>query len=190
MRRPRVIILLLVILFVYGAGAGRFLVVNDPQKSDVILVLAGETDYRPARGLELLRQGFGTRLVIDAPARERIFNFSTAELAERWAHSLPEARQVSVCLIYGLSTKDEAHEAATCAERLGAHRILLVTSDYHARRALSTFQHEIPQTTFSMAAAYDPTTFGTSWWQHREWAKTAFYESLRLMWWECVDRWR
>lgn len=190
MRRLQRLILLLLILLVCGIQAGRFLVVNDPQKSDLVLVLAGETDYRPARGLELLRQGYGSRLVIDAPARERIFEASTAELAQRWAQNLPEARQISICPIYGLSTSDEAREASACADRLGAHRILLVTSDYHTRRALSTFRHEIRHAAFSMAAAYDPTTFGTAWWQHREWAKTTFYESLRLMWWECVDRWR
>jgi DUF218 domain len=190
MIRLRLIVVLLLILFIFGFQAGRFLVINEPQKSDVILVLAGETDHRPARGLELLRQGYAGRLVIDAPARERIFDASTADLAQHWAHSLPEAQQISICPIYGLSTRDEAHEASSCAGRLGAHRILLVTSDYHTRRALSTFQHEIPQTDFSMAAAYDPTTFGASWWQHREWAKTVFYESIRLMWWECVDRWQ
>lgn len=190
MRRLRLLFLVLIVLFVCGFQAGRFLLVNDPQKSVVILVLAGETNYRPARGLELLRQGYGARLVIDAPARERIFDASTAELAQRWAQKLPEAQQISICPIYGLSTKDEAHEAATCASKVGsARRIVLVTSDYHTRRALSTFQHEIPQTAFSMAAAYDPATFGTAWWQHREWTKTAFYELLRLMWWECVDRW-
>ena len=190
MKRSRLFILLLLALFIYGYQAGRILVVNDPRQSDVIVVLAGETDHRPARGLELFRQGYAKRLVIDAPARERIFDTSTADLAQRWAQSLPEAQQISVCPIYGLSTKDEAHEAATCASRFGAHRILLVTSDYHTRRALSTFQHEIPQTSFSIAAAYDPTAFEPAWWQHRESAKTMFYESLRLTWWECVDRWR
>ncbi|PYX87875.1 MAG: hypothetical protein DMG68_10300 [Acidobacteria bacterium] len=189
MRRPRLVILLVLGFLICGLQAGGFLVINDPQKSDVIVVLAGETDYRPARGLELLNQGYGTRLLIDAPARERIFSASTTELAQHWAQSLPQAQLISICPIYGLSTKDETHEAVACANRLGARRILLITSDYHTRRALSTFQHEVPQVTFSMAAAYDPRSFGTAWWQHREWAKTAFYELLRLMWWECVDRW-
>src|SRR5215471_5210152 len=107
MIRLRLLVFLLLVVFIFGYEAGRSLVINDPQKSDVILVLAGETDHRPARGLELLRQGYAGRLVIDAPARERIFDASTADLAQGWAHRLPEAPQISVCPIYGLSTRDE-----------------------------------------------------------------------------------
>ena len=36
----------------------------------------------------------------------------------------------------------------------------------------------------------DPREFGVRWWRHREWAKTNFYEWLRLAWWELIDRWR
>ena len=36
---------------------GRILVVDSPQPSDVIVVLAGETDRRPAHALQLLNQG-------------------------------------------------------------------------------------------------------------------------------------
>jgi hypothetical protein len=42
-----------------GRQAARFLVVDAPEKSDAIVVLAGETKVRPARALELLRQGVG-----------------------------------------------------------------------------------------------------------------------------------
>ena len=71
-----------------------------------------------------------------------------------------------------------------------AKRILIVTSDYHTRRALSIFRHELPGRSFSVAAAYDPAEFGTLWWTHRQWAKILFDEWIRLVWWNAVDRWR
>src|SRR5271165_263542 len=40
-------------LLIFAANAGRMLVVDAPQPSDVILVLAGETDRRPARAFRL-----------------------------------------------------------------------------------------------------------------------------------------
>jgi len=50
----RLRVTLIVILFgLLSLGSGRYLIVDDPQKSDVILVLAGETELRPARALEL-----------------------------------------------------------------------------------------------------------------------------------------
>ena len=46
-----------------AAKAGSFLIVDEPRRSDMILVLAGETDRRPARALELLASGYGRRVV-------------------------------------------------------------------------------------------------------------------------------
>jgi len=67
----------------FAANAGRLLVVDAPGPSDVILVLAGETDRRPARALQLLDQGYGRRVMIDVPAAARIYELSQVQLAER-----------------------------------------------------------------------------------------------------------
>src|SRR2546428_12240765 len=69
-------------------------------------------------------------------------------------------------------------------------KCVAVTSDYHTRRAVVIFRHEIPRLNFSVAAAHAPREFGVNWWQHREWAKTNFNEWMKLVWWEAVDRWR
>jgi uncharacterized SAM-binding protein YcdF (DUF218 family) len=71
-----------------------------------------------------------------------------------------------------------------------ARTVLLVTSDYHTRRALSIFGKSLPAYRYEIAAASDPRDFGAQWWRHREWAKTALDEWLKLIWWELVDRWR
>ena len=54
-RRLRVVVLILAGLWLVASSA-TFLIVDNPVKSDVILVLAGETERRPARALELLQQ--------------------------------------------------------------------------------------------------------------------------------------
>src|SRR5215472_12189591 len=189
MRRLRIVILLLLFIWLF-AQTGKFLVINHPEKSDTILILAGETDVRPSRGIELLNQGYGSRLVLDVPADARVYGLSLVDLAQKWIVTLPKASTVEVCPIHGLSTKAEALEATECLSKAGGQSILLVTSDYHTRRALSVFRHEIPGKTFRAAAAYDPTQFGPEWWKHRQWAKTASGEWVRFIWWEVVDRWR
>lgn len=188
--RPWIVIPAAVLLLLFAANAGRLLVVNAPQPSDVILVLAGETDRRPARALELLRQGYAPRVVLDVPAAARIYDVTQIELAEKYVKSLPEAAAVSICPIEGLSTRDESHDAEKCLARKGDHRVLIVTSDFHTRRALSVFRHEVPDKWFSIAAAYDDAQFGARWWTHREWAKTFVNEWPRLLWWMTIDRWR
>src|SRR5215469_7956206 len=188
MRKLRILILALLALWLI-ARCDRFLVVDDPQKSDVIVVLAGETDRRPARALELLHENYARNVVIDVPDNARMFGTTAAELAQKWAATLPQASQVSVCPIRGLSTKAETVESSECAKKVGAGSILLVTSDFHTRRAASIFRHQLPNTPVHVAAAYDSEQFGDPWWRHRQWAKTNLDEWMRLIWWESVDRW-
>ncbi|MFZ0958844.1 MAG: ElyC/SanA/YdcF family protein [Candidatus Sulfotelmatobacter sp.] len=173
----------------FAARAGRFLVVDAPRPSDVIVVLAGETDRRPARALELLQQGYGKRVLIDVPAESNIYTFTQLDLARKYVQSLPEAAAVSVCPIVGLSTKAETQDVEKCLTRMNAGTVLIVTSEFHTRRALSIFRRELRGRTFSVAAAYDSAQFGTRWWTHRQWAKTVVDEWLRLLWWNVVDRW-
>jgi hypothetical protein len=188
MNRLRIVVLLAVVLWL-GAQSGSFLVVDRPQRADVILVLAGETDHRPTRALELLNQGYSSRLVLDVPADGKVYGSTLVEMARKWADSLPQASAILVCPIHGLSTKAEARDASECLRNVGGSSTLLVTSDFHTRRALSVFRHRIPTRTFEVAAANDSTQFGVQWWRHRQWAKTNLDEWLRLIWWQLVDRW-
>jgi uncharacterized SAM-binding protein YcdF (DUF218 family) len=191
MKIARITILMIALFFLaLLTTSGRFLVINHPQNSDVVVVLAGETERRPQRGLELLGQGLAPRLILDVPADTRIYQWNQLELAKRYIQGLPQAAAITVCPIFGRSTKGEAQDASRCLNAIGAHTVLLVTSDFHTRRTLSTFKRTLPQYDFSVAAAFDEREFGTKWWQRRQWAKVNFDEWLRLMWWELVERWR
>ena len=173
-----------------AAKAGSFLIVDAPRPSDVILVLAGETDRRPKRALQLLVQGYGRRVVLDVPSNAKLYEFTQIQLAQRYIQDLPQGAAVSVCPIDGLSTRDESKDAEKCLARDGGRSVLIVTSDFHTRRALDIFQREVPGHEYSIAAARDAEQFGARWWTHRQWAKTLVGEWLRLIWWETVDRWR
>lgn len=178
-----------VLVFAFAANAGKMLVVNDPQSSDALVVLAGETGYRPQLGLRLLDKGYGRKLVIDVPAGQTIYEYTQMQLAEKYFGSLPEAASIRICPIYGLSTKAESHDVEKCLTP-DDRTVLIVTSDYHTRRALSIFRNQLKGRSFSVAAAHDPQEYGIDWWRHREWAKTCLDEWLKLLWWNAVDRWR
>jgi uncharacterized SAM-binding protein YcdF (DUF218 family) len=192
MSRPRwfwvVAVLLAALMLIFAANAGRWLVVDAPQPSDVILVLAGETDRRPARAMQLLDQGYGRRVVIDVPAAERIYGSSELQLAEKYFQDIPQAASIRVCPIEGLSTREESHDAEKCLAGEPGDRILIVTSEFHTRRALNIFRHEVRGKSFSVAAARDESQFGTRWWTNRQWAKTCLDEWLKFLWWTVVER--
>jgi hypothetical protein len=173
-----------------GARAGDFLVVDAPLRSDVILVLAGETDRRPERALDLLAQGYGKRVVLDVPANAKIYESTEIQLAQKYIQDLPQAASVSICPIDGFSTKDESKDVEKCLAREGGKSVLIVTSDFHTWRSLSVFRRELPGYEYSVAAARDEGQFGVKWWTHRQWAKTLLDEWLKLIWWKMVDEWR
>ena len=182
--------LALVVIFAFWAArAGAFLVVDAPRPSDVIVVLAGETDRRPARALELLAQGYAKKVLIDVPTDARIYNFTQLQLAQKYVQGLHQGAAVGVCPIDGLSTKAETRDVEKCLAQENSRTVLIVTSDFHTRRAWSIFRGQLPGRTFSVAASHDSAQFGTRWWTHRQWAKTLVDEWLRLLWWNLVDRW-
>ncbi len=177
-----------------ASQAGRFLILDAPRPADSILVLAGETDRRPKRALELLRQGYGKRIVLDVPTNGKLYGFSQIQLAEKYVEDLkgelPSGVPVIICPIDGLSTKDESKDAAKCLGHEGAKSVLLVTSDFHTRRALDVFRRELPEYDYSIAASRNAEQYGPQWWKHRQWAKIFQEEWLKMIWWKLVDRWR
>ncbi len=179
----------LLVALALAAKAGSFLLIDAPEPSDVILVLAGETEQRPRRALELLGQGYARRIVLDVPTNADFYGTTLLHLAEKYVQALPESTSVTICPIDGLSTKDESEDADKCLQRQGAKSVLIVTSDFHTRRALSIFRKEVPGHHYSVAASRQEKEFGARWWRHRQWAKTLVDEWLRLLWWKLVDEW-
>jgi uncharacterized SAM-binding protein YcdF (DUF218 family) len=178
-----------------ASKAGSFLILDAPRPADAIVVLAGETDARPRRALELARQGYSKRIVLDVPAAARLYEFTQVDLAERYAHDLQVAELPSdavmvVCPIDGLSTKDESRDVEKCLQRQPAQSVLLVTSDFHTRRALEIFRRQLPDHQYSVAAAHSEDQFGAHWWRRRQWAKVCLEEWMKFIWWKTVDRWR
>jgi uncharacterized SAM-binding protein YcdF (DUF218 family) len=189
MRLVRIAVVLLILIGL-ASQAARFLWVDDPQKSDAIVVLGGETALRTERGLELLRHGMAQSMWIDVVARDRVFDQSLVEIAQRYAKGLPESDRVRVCALQGLSTYAEAEDVKRCLQPLGIHRVVIVTSGFHTRRALMIFRNRLPEYKFSAAAVHDRSQYGTAWWTNREWAKATLDEWMKVVWWETVDRWR
>jgi len=173
--------------------SGDYLVVNHPERSDVIVVLAGDhNDLRYWRGLELLREGYGQQMLVDAPA-DRIYGRTYAEHAADFvAQSASDKKsQIRICVIMNDSTIQEALDVRNClAQTHPAPRsALLVTNDFHTRRALSILRSRLPQYRWSAAAVNDTAIFGKPWWRHREWAKTCVYEWEKLLWWRLFESW-
>jgi uncharacterized SAM-binding protein YcdF (DUF218 family) len=77
------------------------------------------------------------------------------------------------------STREEAAAAVEELRGLGAHRVLLVTSLYHTRRAGGLFRAAAPDLTFIVVSATDEHFTPDGWWRDREARKTFVIEWLK-----------
>ena len=178
----------------YGASLLR---VNQPKHSDVILVLGGGMDdSRYWRAVDLMNDGYAGKIVLDAEAAGEKYGKSNADLALDFLQSV-HAEHTTVCPVYQDSTYGETEDVARCLAPMKVTSVLIVTSDYHTRRAFATFKARLPQYQWSIADSFAPYEDGApqrmpgdDWWKNRRWAKTVLEEWERLIWWELVDRWR
>ncbi len=178
----------------YGAS---FLRVNHPEHADVILVLGGGMDdSRYWRAVELMDDGYADKMVLDAEAGGAKFGKSNADLAADFLKSL-HAEDTTICPVYADSTYGETQDVARCLAPMKVSSVLIVTSDYHTRRAFSIFKARLPQYHWSIADAFAPYEDSSprrmpsdQWWKHRRWAKTILEEWQKLIWWELVERWK
>jgi len=170
--------------------AGSFLVVNNPQHADIIVVLAGgNDDLRYWNGIRLLHEGYAPRLILDVFDKSITFGNRDIDLARDFV-SRTAPGESSICPLSQSYTYDEARYLDKCLTTSGAKSVLVITSAYHTRRALAILRKRLPQYQFFIYAAPDPYFFGERWWQTREWAKTTYAEWQKYLWWLAVDRWR
>ena len=182
--------LLIAGVFLWGRFSGQWLIVDRPEKSDVIVVLAGDrTDLRYYKGLELLRSGYGQAMFVDAEINVKYGEAATDSTERFIRNTAGEAQErIRVCPVRRTSTVGETESVQACVAPLHPKRLLLVTSNFHSRRALSVFRNRLPQYDWSVAAVSDGQEFGPQWWRKRAWAKTYLMEWERMAWWLTVDR--
>lgn len=159
-------------------------VVDQPaQHADAIVVLSGDNFYadRATHAAKLYRQGAAP--VVVASGKRLRPNAGEAELVE---HDLTE-RGVPKDKILQLpqdadSTLDESLAVRHLAEQRGWKSLILVTSNYHTRRALYIFQHRLPPTiSVTVAAAPDGDFDPEHWWEKRVSAKRFFHEFVGML---------
>jgi uncharacterized SAM-binding protein YcdF (DUF218 family) len=150
--------------------AGQLWVVDEPaEHADVIVVLGGDNFVadRAAHAAELYRAGLASQVV----ASGRLLR-PYAGISEMTARDL-ESRGVPAASIVKFShraanTREEAEALAGLAANRGWKRVLVVTSNYHARRTRFIFGRVFgPGVTVRVSAAHDSEFDPSHWWESR-----------------------
>lgn len=157
----------------------RFLTLSQqPEPSDLVLILGGNFwGPRALMGAELGARGYAKKVLISGPPYH---DQPESELSIRFLVDKGYRREMF--LSFPNTTKSTAEEAiAVCPElnRLGAKKVLLVTSSYHSRRASLVFRLFCPDVRFRSVAAPDPQFEIENWWKIERFRRIFFSE-----WWK------
>jgi len=172
--------------------AGRLLIADRPEYSDVIIVLfGGIDDLREQHALALLRKGYARELILDVPDWTLYGRKQPEEAAKFLRKVAPDhAGHVHVCSFSSDSTRGELADIADCMNKIApyAHSGIIVTSNYHTRRALRIVRRVLPTYHWSTSAAPDP-EFDIHWWRKKEYCTTLTTEWQKLLWWTVIEQW-
>lgn len=161
---------------------GDYLVqAGPPSKADIILVLGGDpSGNRIITAAQLVREGYAPRVLVSGPAGNYGYYESELEIPFAEKRGYPASYFVAAPNT-ARSTREEARDMAPELRRLGAKTVLLVTSDYHTRRAAGIFRAEAPDLTFYVVAAPDEHFSPHAWWRDREGRKVFAFESIKTV---------
>jgi uncharacterized SAM-binding protein YcdF (DUF218 family) len=193
--RRRVVWLVLVVAVLGGivwllSKVGHFLVIHAPARSDVLLVLEGGIgSSRFEQALRLRKAGYAPLIMVDADVNRDYYGRTEADLLIDYLRR-ERLSSVEVCPTVADSTYNETKDVERCMKMAGATSAIIVTSDFHTRRALETFRKRLPQYRWSVAASSWPGNAAEQYWKHRWWAKAVLEEAQKYAWWELIDRWR
>src|SRR6058998_391998 len=161
--------------------AAEFWIIEDPiDKADAIIVLSDDNFYadRATRAAELFREGKAS-LVVASGRRLR----PSAGITELMEHDLIERGVPKDKILRvsqeGDSTLEEAETLAKFVQARKWHSAIVVTSNYHTRRARYIFRHVFPRgIDVRVASARDGDFDPEAWWEKRKSSKLFMREIL------------
>ena len=182
--RVRVILVAAGLLLVAGVftflDIGSFLAAEDPlEHADAIFVFAGTRAERPLEAFELWKEGYAPRVVVTRAVAEQAMSI-VAQRGVRVESDIELNRDVllqlgmppSVLMIPDRIHDNTAEEAQTLRElvvRNRWHKVILVTSKYHLRRAWLASRREMRGLDVRLirrGSRYDNAT-PSHWWRRR-----------------------
>ena len=178
---------LIALVLRYG---GSWLVRSDPlpPHAQVAVMLDGPTQgviARQALALSLLQQGRVDHVML-AAGRVWLWGEWYPDMIRRYVertYGAEIARRVVVCAMNTDSTVEEAVALRGCLRERGWTSVIVITSDYHTRRARRIWKKQVgPPFTIWVFGVGDADFDPNGWWRSRHYAKTWLLEATKTVW--------
>lgn len=177
----RAVLTLAVVIVASGAAAFFFpqkilCVDSGPVKADVIVVLGGGAGERPERAAELFKNHDAPRIIVSGEGDDGINRrvLLKAGVPAKAIQLESKSR----------TTRENAEFTIQLLRAENIRRVILVTSWYHSRRALRSFEHYAPDLQFYSRPSYF--AFTRADWPRRHEAHRIYLEYPKLLgYWLC-----
>jgi len=149
---------------------------SGPVKADVMVILGGGLGERPERAAELFKEHDTARIIVSG--------LGDCEINRRIL--LKAGVSAGAIQLEGKSrmTRENAEFTILLLRAEKAHRVILVTSWYHSRRALQCFEHYAPEIQFYSRPSYF--AFARADWPHKKVEHRIYLEYPKLAgYWLC-----
>lgn len=133
--------------------------------ADVIIVLGGGSHERPLRAAQLFREHAAPRIILTGEGDEKINRKLLLEAGVPASDIQIEGKSTT--------TRENAEFTVKLLRAENIHSAILVTSWYHSRRALKTFEHYAPDLTFYSRPSY----FAFA---RKDWTRLGINKRMRL----------
>jgi len=183
------LLVLLLALYVFStqllAAAANFLIEDDgPRKAEAIVVLGGDAyGDRTLKGAQLAKEGYAPFVIVSG-LPNLIGSASSEEIQFAEQHGYPSSLFHEVDLpAYAESTRTEVDFLGKYLSARGIKSILLVTSNFHTRRAKKLWRRENPTIAVAVVPSVDPYGYFTpqTWWKTRPGQKLFLMEWLKTI---------
>ncbi|HLI29817.1 MAG TPA: YdcF family protein [Terriglobia bacterium] len=184
----------LIVAFIVLLHFGGYALVHTdplPKHADVALVLDGGQvglRARTAEGVRLLQQGIVGYLLLSLPPKTYWGKSVPAEAFHYFKRHFGNqvASHIAFCVSDADSTIEEAGVVRQCLKNAGWRKVIIVTSNYHTRRAGNIWRAALagsqPAYHLWVHGVRDGSFEPRGWWLNRIYAKTWLFETSKLAW--------
>lgn len=176
------LLLILVTSRLWLAWLGGYLVRADGAvQADIVVVLAGDfSGNRILTAGDLIHRRLAPLALVSGPGE--IYGQHESDLAIPFAtrHGYPESYFVALAN-ETRSTMTEADVVIAELRRRDAHRVDIVTSNYHTRRAGNIYRSKAKELDIHMVSAPDRYFEPEGWWKNRDGRKTFAIEWMKTV---------
>lgn len=198
----KLLLLMFLIVFVFALYlirrpimrlAGGFWIVDDrPVPADAIVIL-GDDDYqgdRAAEAAQLCKSGWAPRVIASGPYLRPYASIADLEARDVMRDGVPQSSIVPFSH-HADNTHEEGQALAQLLTSHGWKRVIVVTSNYHTRRARYILERTLPSgTVMHVVPARDSNYDPDVWWHTRKGVKLFFHETVGMVvaMWELRNR--